>query len=78
MSNANVASSLILNEKYFGDFNYAQKEMQIYLGMKLSEVKEACKEIFVKQQPIIVTIHNEFPKNQEIVIDLKTKMQETK
>lgn len=77
-SNANVASSLILNEKYFGDFNYAQKEMQIYLTTKLSEVKDACREMFIKQEPIIVTIHNEFPKEKVTVIDLKTKVQETK
>ncbi len=77
-SNANVASSLILNEKYFGDFNYAQKEMQVYQTMKLSEVKEACQEIFEKQMPIVVTIHNEFPKEKVTKIDLKTKSQETK
>lgn len=77
-SNANVASSLILNEKYFGDFNYAQKEMQIYLTTKLSEVKAACREMFVKQRPIIVTIHNEFPKDSVAVIDLNTKKQETR
>lgn len=77
-SNANVASSLILNEKYFGDFNYAQKEMQIYLNTTLTEAKSACREIFVKQEPVIVTIHNDFPKDQVTVINLKNNAQETK
>ncbi len=75
---ANVASSLILNEKYFGDFNYAQKEMQIYLNTTLTEAKSACREIFVKQEPVIVTIHNDFPKDQVTVINLKNNAQETK
>lgn len=71
-SNAAVASSLINNQKYFGDFNYSQKEMKIYMQSTLNDIKEACVDIFVKQDPIVVTLWNQFSKDKkEEVINLK-------
>jgi len=70
--NAAVASSLINNQKYFGDFNYSQKEMKIYMQSTLKDIKEACVDIFVKQDPIVVTLWNQFAKDKkEEIINLK-------
>ncbi len=74
-SNASIASTFVLNEKFYGDFSYAKNEMNKYLGVNLSEVRAVCKEIFIDQKPIVIALWNQFPKKE---VATSIKMPETK
>lgn len=65
-TNAGMASTIMMNEKVYGDYNYGVKEMEIYNSITEVEVKKVCKEILIDQDAIILSSWNKFPKNLEV------------
>lgn len=60
-----VASVIIHNEKMHGDPNFGIKELSIYMGINLSEVKEACHQMMDQETGIFISVWNQFPKMKE-------------
>ncbi|MGZ3789854.1 MAG: M16 family metallopeptidase [Bacteriovorax sp.] len=63
-SNAGMASTIMMNEKIYGDYSYGTKEMEIYNSVKESEVKEECNDILNKSSPIFISTWDKYPKNR--------------
>jgi zinc protease len=61
-SNAGLASTILMNERLYGDYNYGVKEMAQYLAINLNEVKEVCEQILNKDHGIFVSVWNQNPK----------------
>lgn len=70
-SNAGLASTIMMNEKIFGDYNYGTKEMEIYNSVKESEVKKECNDILNKSTPIFISIWDKYPKNPTALVEVK-------
>lgn len=62
-TNAGMASTIMMNEKVFGDYSYSTKEMEIYNSVNESEVKKECAEIFNHSESIFLAAWDKFPKN---------------
>jgi len=65
-TNAGVASTIMMNEKLYGDYNYGTKEMEIYQSVTEAEVRAACDEILNKSGNILVSVWDKNPRNLEI------------
>ncbi len=65
-TNQGFASVILNNEKYHGDFSYGQKELAMYMDVKLEEVKSACDDVFLNDQGIWVSVWNKYSKTSEI------------
>jgi zinc protease len=61
-TNAGVASTIMTNEKLYGDYNFGLKEMEIYQSITEKEVKTVCEEYFAKSENILVSVSNQNPK----------------
>lgn len=61
-SNAGLASTIMMNEKLYGDYNYGTKEMEIYNSVTEDEVKTECNNILVKSSPIFISTWDKYPK----------------
>jgi zinc protease len=64
-SNAGVASTIMMNEKLYGDYNFGTKEMEIYQSVTEKEVKVACDEILNHSGNILLSVWDKYPKNVE-------------
>ena len=61
-TNAGMASTIMMNEKNYGDYAYGTKEMEIYNSVTESEVKKECNSIFVNSESIFITTWDKYPK----------------
>ncbi|MFA6235858.1 MAG: pitrilysin family protein [Bacteriovorax sp.] len=61
-TNAGMASTLMNNEKLYGDYAYGAKEMEIYNSVTESEVKRECRNILVDSSPIFISTWDKYPK----------------
>jgi zinc protease len=64
-TNAGVASTIMMNEKLYGDYNFGIKEMEIYQSITEPEVRTACNEILNHSDNILISVWNKHPKNVE-------------
>lgn len=64
-TNAGLASTIMMNEKLYGDYNYSEKELELYMNAKLDDVKSACLSTLNKDLGILVTVWNQNPKTSE-------------
>lgn len=64
-TNAGVASTIVRNEKWHGDYNYGLKEMEIYNSISEEEVKMACREILEESSSIFISTWDKYPKTAE-------------
>ena len=62
-TNAGMASTIMTNEKVYGDYNYGTKEMEIYNSVTENEVKKECNTIFVNSDSIFISTWDKYPKN---------------
>ncbi len=70
-SNAGMASTIMMNEKIYGDYNYGTKEMEIYNSVKESEVKKECNDILNKSSPIFISVWDKYPKNPTALVEVR-------
>lgn len=70
-SNAGMASTIMMNEKIYGDYSYGTKEMEIYNSVKESEVKKECNNILIKSSPIFISTWDKYPKNPTARVEIK-------
>jgi zinc protease len=70
-TNAGMASTIMTNEKVYGDYAYGTKEMEIYNSVKESEVKNECHDILNKKSPIVISVWDKFPKNPTALVEAK-------
>ena len=61
-TNAGVASTIVRNEKWHGDFNYGLKEMEIYNSISENEVQKACREVLEESKSIFISTSDKYPK----------------
>jgi zinc protease len=59
---AGMASTILNNERFYGDYNFGIKEMQIYLGVTLAEVQKSCDQYLNNSKGILVSVWNQNPK----------------
>jgi zinc protease len=64
-TNAGVASTIVRNEKWHGDYNYGLKEMEIYNSVSEDEVQKACRETLVESQSIFISTWDKYSKTGE-------------
>jgi len=64
-TNAGVASTIMMNEKLYGDYNFGLKEMEIYQSITESEVKLVCEEILNRTGNILLSVWDKHPRNVE-------------
>lgn len=64
-SNSGVASTIVRNERWHGDYNRGLKEMEIYNSVTDSEVQKACRETLVEAQSIFISTWDKYPKTAE-------------
>ncbi len=64
-TNAGAASSIMMNEKLYGDYNFSTKEMEIYQSITEKEVKDSCLEILNHSDHILLSVWDKNPKNTE-------------
>lgn len=64
-SNSGVASTIVRNEKWYSDYNYGLKELEIYKSISVNEVKAACKEELKSEKTIFISTWDKYPKNTE-------------
>lgn len=64
-TNAGVASTILRNEKWHGDYNYGLKEMEIYNSVSESEVQKACRETLIESQSIFISAWDKYSKTGE-------------
>ena len=64
-TNAGVASTIVRNEKWHGDYNYGLKEMEIYNSISESEVRIACREVLIETPSIFISSWDKYPKTVE-------------
>ena len=70
-TNAGVASTIVRNEKWHGDYNYGLKEMEIYNSISENEVQIACREVLEESKSIFISTWDKYPK--EIVTKIVEK-----
>lgn len=70
-TNAGMASTIMMNEKIYGDYAYGSKEMEIYNSVKESEVKKECHDLLVKSSPIFISVWDKYPKNPTAQVETK-------
>ncbi len=70
-SNAGMASTIMLYEKIFNDYNYGSKEMEIYNSVTEAEVKKECQSILVDSAPIFISTWDKYPKNPTALMETK-------
>ncbi len=61
-TNAGVASTIVRNEKWHGDFNYGLKEMEIYNSISENEVQKACREVLEESKSIFISTSDKYQK----------------
>ncbi|MBC7711694.1 MAG: insulinase family protein [Rhizobacter sp.] len=64
-TNAGVASTIVRNEKWHGDYNYGLKEMETYNSITESEVSKSCKETLENSKSIFISTSDKYPKTAE-------------
>jgi zinc protease len=72
-TNAGMASTIMMNEKVYGDYSYGTKEMEIYNSVTESEVKKECLAIFVNSDSIFISTWDKYPKNLSASQSLEAK-----
>ena len=55
-NNAGVASFIGSTEKFYGDYKYYEKELEIYDSITTDEVKKVCHEVFDTDKNIFVSV----------------------
>jgi zinc protease len=70
-TNAGMASTIMMNEKLYGDYAFGTKELEIYNSVKESEVKEACNEVLLKAPSLFISIWDKYPKNLNASKEIK-------
>lgn len=61
-ANAGLASFLGDRENFFGDYAYYEKELEMYTSITLDEVQKTCRELFLDQEQIFVSVWDKHPK----------------
>jgi predicted Zn-dependent peptidase len=61
-TNSGMASTILMNEKVFGNYNYGVKEMEIYNSVSESEVKKECNDVLVNSDSIFISTWDKYPK----------------
>ena len=61
-TNAGVASTIVRNEKWHGDYNYGLKEMEMYNSISENEVQIACREVLEESKSIFISVWDKYPK----------------
>ena len=61
-TNPGVASTIVRNEKWFGDYNRGLKEMEIYNSIGLQEAMDTCKDVLVGKPFIFLSAWDKYPK----------------
>lgn len=64
-TNAGVASTIVRNEKWHGDYNYGLKEMEMYNSISENEVQIACREVLEESKSIFISTWDKYPKTAE-------------
>ncbi len=64
-SNAGIASTIVRNEKWYGDYNFGLKELEIYNAVTSSEVQSACRETLEASKSIFISTWDKYPKTVE-------------
>ena len=64
-TNAGVASTIVRNEKWHGDYNYGLKEMETYNSISENEVQKACRETLLESKSIFISTWDKYPKTAE-------------
>lgn len=64
-TNAGVASTIVRNEKWHGDYNYGLKEMEAYNSVSENEVQMACREALLESKSIFISTWDKYPKTAE-------------
>ena len=64
-SNAGVASTIVRNEKWYGDYNFGLKELDIYNGVTQDELRVVCRETLIADRSIFISTWDKYPKNAE-------------
>jgi zinc protease len=64
-TNAGVASTIVRNEKWHGDYNYGLKEMEIYNSISENEVQIACRETLEESPSIFISTWDKYPRTVE-------------
>lgn len=72
-SNAGMASTIMMNEKVYGDYNYGVKEMEIYNSVTENEVKKECDKIFVNSDYIFISTWDKYPRNLSASLSAEIK-----
>lgn len=72
-TNAGMASTIMLNEKQYGDYNYGAKEMEIYNSVTEDEVKKECYGIFVNSDSIFISTWDKYPKNPPVSLSSEAR-----
>jgi hypothetical protein len=62
-TNAGVASTIVRNEKWHGDYNYGLKEMEIYNSISESEVEKACRETLEESKSIFISTSDKYARS---------------
>lgn len=70
-TNAGMASTIMMNEKIYGDYAYGSKEMEIYNSVKENEVKKECHDILIKSSPIFISVWDKYPRNPTALVESK-------
>jgi len=70
-SNAGMASTIMMYEKMYNDYNFGTKEMEIYNSVTEAEVKKECQSILVDSAPIFISIWDKYPKNPTALLEIK-------
>ena len=61
-TNAGVASTIVRNEKWYGDFNYGLKVIEIYNSISENEVQIACREVLEDSKSIFISTSDKYQK----------------
>lgn len=64
-TNSGVASTIVRNEKWHGDYNHGLKEMEIYNSISENEVQIACREVLEESPSIFISTWDKYPKKAE-------------
>ncbi len=63
-SNAGIASTIVRNEKWYGDYNFGLKELEIYNAVTQDEVKSVCRETLIDNRSIFISTWDKYPKTE--------------
>lgn len=64
-SNSGIASTIVRNEKWYGDYNFGLKELDIYKAITEAEVQNICRETLVAGKSIFISTWDKYPKTVE-------------